>query len=261
MRSTDGGPVVFDEPTSFTMVLDRAESAMDAVSMTSLMRRYVFGYDGAPIRDLEVRPEKGGLHQSGVLHRRIDIPFEMWADVSVTGDGRIRIHPTKMKICNLPGLRLMSALGIELEDLIDLQGAPDGIAVEGNDLLLSPLEVLPPPAVRGTLTTVSVEGPLLVVGFGPPTEGSPDAEPAPPSSMPLPDAPNYMYFRGGVLRFGKLYMPEADMHVVDESAEDPFDFYLEQCNRQLVAGFTRNRLDYGLEVHMVDYEKLPQGKP
>jgi hypothetical protein len=250
----DHGPVVFDDPASFTMEIFDAQTSMGARDVTSLMRRYVFGYEGAPIRDLQVVPEAGHLRQSGILHKVIDIPFEMVATVSVTDDGWVRIHPTEMKICDLSGLGLMKALGIELDDLIDLEGAPAGIRVEENDMLLEPLAVLPPPKTRGRLIAVRSEEGALRLEFGP-AEGTVPASGAVPP-MPLPDAPNYMFFWEGILHFGKLFMPESDMQVVDDSPEDPFDFYLDQYNDQLVAGFTHNGPDYGLEVHMVDYDKL-----
>jgi hypothetical protein len=262
MRGRDGAPVVFDEPDSFVMHLSEAEAAMDGRSLTALMRRYVFGYPGAPIRDLVVEPDDSVLVQTGILHKVIDIPFEMRARVTATPDGWIRIRPVAMKIGELSGLGLMDALGVELDDLMDLEDAPSGIRVEGNDLFLEPLEVLPAPENRGRLVAVRLEGEEMVLTFGPepvpaprPTRSAGTAARRPP--MPLPDAPNYMYFWGGVLGFGKLFMPEADMMVVDDSPADPFDFFLELYNRQLVAGFTRNHGDYGLEVHMVDYAKLP----
>ena len=256
MRGVDGGPVVFDDPTSFVMEIDDAEASMTARDLTALMQRYVFGYPGAPIKELTVRPEAGGLRQAGILHKVIDIPFEMLARPSVTEDGWIRISPIEMKICGLDGMGFMKALGIELDDLIDLEGAPEGIRVEDNDLLLDPLAVLPPPRTRGRLLEVRSTDGALVQRFGP-ADGSPVAAAPARPPMPLPDAANYMFFWGGVLHFGKLFMPEADMQVVDESPSDPFDFFLDQYNYQLVAGFTRNREDYGLEVHMVDYDELP----
>jgi hypothetical protein len=256
MMGKDGGPVVFDDPGSFDMELAEAETTMGARDITALMRRYVFGYDGAPITDLTVVPEAGALRQSGVLHKVIDIPFEMRATVAVTPDGQIRIHPIEMKICGLDGLGFMKALGVELDDLIDLDKAPDGIEVDENDLILAPLTVLPPPKVRARLLSVRSEEGAMVLVFGP-EEGT--ALPPPRPAMPLPQAPNYMYFWGGVLHFGKLFMPEADMQVVDESPADPFDFFLDQYNFQLVAGFTQNERDYGLEVHMIDYDELPEG--
>ena len=256
MKGNDGSPVAFDDPASFDMELAEAETSMGARDITALMTRYVFGYAGAPIKNLTVRPEADGLHQVGVLHKVIDIPFEMRASVAVTPDGWIRIHPVEMKICGLSGLGFMEALGIELEDLIDLKKAPSGIRVEHDDLLLEPLAVLPAPKVRAKLVSVRSEAGAMVQVFGP-SEGT-EIPPATPA-MPLPDAPNYMYFWGGVLHFGKLFMPDADMQVVDESPADPFDFFLDQYNHQLVAGFTRNHTDYGLEVHMVDYDELSDG--
>jgi hypothetical protein len=256
MRGLNGGPVVFDDPTSFVMEIAEAEASMTARDLTALMQRYVFGYPGAPIRGLTVRPEAGGLRQAGILHKVIDIPFEMLGRASVTENGWIRISPIEMDISGLDGLGLMKAFGIELDDMIDLEGAPPGIRVEDNDFLLDPLAVLPPPRTTGRLLSVRTEDGALVQRFGP-AEGDPVAAAPPPPAMPLPDAVNYMFFWGGVLHFGKLFMPQADMQVVDDSPEDPFDFFLDQYNFQLVAGFTRNRPDYGLEVHMVDYDELP----
>ena len=255
MKGTGDRPVAFDQPDLFTMEISEAETSMGARDLTALLGRYVFGYPDAPIRDLTVSPEADGLHQKGILHKVIDIPFEMPASVSVDPNGWIRIHPEKMTTCGLPGLGFMEALGIALEDLIDLAGAPPGIKIEQNDFLLDPLAVLPPPRTRGRLIAVRIEPGALVQTFTATLGSEAAAMPTTPQ-MPIPDAPNYMYFWGGVLHFGKLFMPEVDMQVVDVSPADPFDFFLDQYNYQLVAGFTHNELDYGLTVHMVDYDEL-----
>ena len=68
--------------------------------------------------------------------------------------------------------------------------------------------------------------------------------------------PNFVYFRGGRLRFGKLEMIDADLHIVDGDQSDPFDLYLAKYNRQLVAGTSRNLETYGLRVTMPDFEDL-----
>jgi hypothetical protein len=48
---------------------------------------------------------------------------------------------------------------------------------------------------------------------------------------------NYMYCRGGTLRFGKLTMWTQDW-LVDADQKDPFDFSPEEYNEQLVAGYS-----------------------
>ncbi len=66
-----------------------------------------------------------------------------------------------------------------------------------------------------------------------------------------------MFYHGGVLRFGKLTMHETDLMIVDEEPKDPFDFFLDQYNAQLVAGYSKNTPDHGLIVHMPDYKRTP----
>jgi hypothetical protein len=76
-------------------------------------------------------------------------------------------------------------------------------------------------------------------------------------TVPEPKAPNYMFYRGGVLRFGKLTMHDADMMIIDAEPQDPFDFFLDQYNAQLVAGYQKNTPDHGLLVFMPDYKRTP----
>jgi hypothetical protein len=78
-----------------------------------------------------------------------------------------------------------------------------------------------------------------------------------PLTVPEPKPENYMYYRGGVLRFGKLTMHDTDLLIMDAEPEDPFDFFLDQYNAQLVAGYSKNTPDHGLVVTMPDYRKTP----
>ena len=70
-----------------------------------------------------------------------------------------------------------------------------------------------------------------------------------------------MFYRGRVLRFGKLTMVDADLQIVDGDPDDPFDFYLAHLNEQLVAGESRNQPDFGLVTVMPDYGDLRRPAP
>jgi hypothetical protein len=249
MRSkTPGQPVVFDDKRSFVIRIASADVALDTASLGHLMNDHVFGYRGAPLRGLSFSTKQGQLVQRGILHKVVDIPFELTARVSVTPEGMIRIHPTAMRICTIPGKGLMDALGIELSDLLDVRGAR-GVRVEHDDLLLDPDQLLPPPSISGRVVAVRVEPAGLVQIFGGPGAAAAASAPlAPPDSA----APNYMYFRHGTLRFGKLYMVRADMQIVDLHPADAFDFSIDRYNAQLVAGYSKNQPDMGLEVFMPD---------
>jgi hypothetical protein len=121
----------------------------------------------------------------------------------------------------------------------------------GNDLLLDPTKLLPPPALAGTLVQVRVEPDALVQYFGAAVNPVSVAEVQPDSVTP-----NYMLFRGGTLQFGKLFMIHTNMQVVDMSAARMFDFDLSRYKEQLVAGYHRTLPDDGLLVFMPDIGTL-----
>jgi hypothetical protein len=255
MRSVvTGQPVVFDDKSSFVIQIDTARVGLTPPNLATLMNRYVFGYDGAPLRKLRFKVKDGQLVQSGILHKVVDIPFEITAALSVTNEGRIRIHPTAMRIFGVDGKGLMSALGIELQGLLDLRRAR-GVSVQGNDLLLDPEKLLPPPAIAGRVVAASVENGEVVQIFGRDTTDGANGGGAPVELGVLDSsAVNYMRFRGGTLRFGKLFMVHADMQIIDSDQHDPFDFSIDEYNRQLVAGYSRNTLDGALKVYMPDLD-------
>jgi len=247
---TEGRPLDFDDKRSFTVRLFRARIGIAGADLTALMNRYIFGYPGSPLKNLVIHVHEGRMVQEGVMHKIVDIPFEMTADVSATEQGMLRIHPLDMKICNVDGTGLMKAFGITLGSI--LKKLPDGVHVEKNDIVIDALRLLPPPAIEGHLAGVELHEDELVQIF--------ESGTAAPELSPLdPHEPNTMIFRGGTLRMGKLFMVKADMQVLDTDRHDPFDFWIDYYNRQLTEGFTRNQPNYGLKVYMRDFADV--GKP
>ncbi len=129
-----------------------------------------------------------------------------------------------------------------------------GARIVGDDFLLSPSQLLPPPIVEGQLGSVQVDSEIVQI-FRPP-----GGQPAKALAPPDPKAENYMFFRGGTLRFGKLTMADTDLMIMDADARDRFDFFLDHYNEQLVAGYSRNTPDHGLIVVMPDYRAVATKK-
>ena len=239
-------PPVFDDRESFKVRVDSAEISLDAKALTQLMNRYTFAYKGSPLRDVEVTTEDRALKVSGELRKGVPVPFSLTAEPSVAG-GQLRLHPTKIKTLGIPTKRLMSLFGLELDNLITLR-EDRGARIDGDDLLLNPGALLPPPTIEGRLQSVSVEGDRIVQRYGPGR--------LPALKPPDPSAANYMYYSGGVLNFGKLTMTDTDMLLIDENPRDPFDFFQERYNDQLVAGYSKNTAALGLKVYMPDYHQV-----
>jgi hypothetical protein len=243
------GVVLLDDKNALLLEITSGELGMGSRDLTLLLNRYVFGYRGSPLRGLVARMEGGQMVLTGVMHKGVDIPFQMHAAVSLNPQGMIRIHPTSMKICDIDGKGLMRALHVRLQDLLDLRGA-HGVRVEGDDMILDPFQILPPPRIAGRLTGIRIEGDELVQVFGGPGTAGPA-----PLEPPVP-ARNYVYFRGGTLRMGKLFMVRAELEAVDADESDPFDFYLDLYRSQLVAGYHVTTRDDGMVAYMPDFDDL-----
>lgn len=252
MRSLRGGAVVFDDKNSFVIRVASAEVGLTGADLSNLLNTVVFSYRGAPLKRLKVRTSGTQLVQSGVMHKVVDIPFEMTSEVSATPEGLIKLHPVKTRILGVDGEGLMRAFGLSLQKILDLKKAK-GVSVRGNDLYLDPVRLLPPPAFEGRLTAVRVEGDQLVQTFG---------AAATVTRLAVPDAkaPAYMFYRGGTLRFGKLLMLDAEMQIVALHATGVFGFDLDRYKQQLVAGYSRTLEDSGLEVFMASAETLKLAK-
>jgi hypothetical protein len=245
---TTKAPPWFDDPGTFGIAVDSGEVEISPASLTALLNRYTFNYKGTPLKHLEVGIEDGMLTQKGTLHKGVDLPFTIRAEVSVTPDGRLRLHPTSVKVLGIGVKGLMRTFGLELESLVKVQQGR-GVEIEGDDFILAPSGLLPPPRIDGRLTAVRLLPDAIAQTFGGSTrEGH--GEKLHPSH---PSARNYMFYRGRVLRFGKLTMEDADLQIVDADPDDPFDFSLAHLNQQLVAGESRNQEDFGLVTTWPDY--------
>jgi hypothetical protein len=243
-----GKPPIFDDAGSYVLRMKSAEIGMDTPSLNALMAR-VFT-KGSPIKDLKLTIENGQIKQTGKLHKGVDVPFSMTAAVSATSDGRIRLHATALKAVGIPVKGMLDLFGVDLDNLMKMPGQR-GLQVEGDDILLSPAAILPPPATEGKVKDVRVAGDrleMVMVGDAKP--------PGRPATLPAPSARNYLYFHGGNIRFGKLTMNDADLQLVDADPADPFDFYPNKYLAQLVAGYSKTTQRGGLRVMMPDYGDL-----
>ncbi|HVT03862.1 MAG TPA: hypothetical protein VHL58_10880, partial [Thermoanaerobaculia bacterium] len=114
-----GEPVNLDNRRKFTLRIDTGKIGMNSPSLDRLMNQYIFAYPDPPLRNLHITMDGKQLKQEGIMHKIIDIPFTMWADVSAD-HGLIRIHPTKISICSLNGLGLLKAVGQTLEKMLKM---------------------------------------------------------------------------------------------------------------------------------------------
>ena len=250
MISQVDGPPVFDDGRSYVLRVAAAEMSMDMASLSALMNRHVFAYDGAPLTHITVRATPDGrLEQKATLHRGVPVPVSMIASIAPTPDGRLRLHVESMKAAGVPAKGLLDLFGLKIESLVDLKQRR-GIEIDGNDIVMTPGQMVPAPAIQGRLTAVRIQGDRLVQTM------TPERGQAPGSLTPPEPRANYIYFFGSDIRFGKLTMHGADLQLIDADPRDPFDFYPARYRDQLTAGYSKNLPNGGLKTFMPDFSDL-----
>jgi len=177
------------------------------------------------------------------MHSKGDLPFESEGSLSVTPNGEIRVHTEKVNAAHLPIKGVMDLLGTSIAKLIDTRKVR-GVRAEKDDLILTPSEAFPPPHIQGRLSSIAIRGNQIVQQYG--RSASPSVK----------MAGNYMAYRGAQLRFGKLTMSDTDLTLIDMDPQDPFDFFLDHYQDQLVAGYTKATPSFGLRSYFRDYNKL-----
>ncbi len=240
-----GSVVIFDDKNSFTLAINSAEIAISCGALAQVLNQNVFSFTDAPIKDLSLESKGSQLIIRGKFHQKGNVSFEMMATLSATDTGRIRLHADHIKAAHLPVKGILDLLGIDLAGLINTNKVR-GISVEKDDLILDPDQILPSPRIQGKVTAIRIEGNDIVQVFG--------ARPAP--SFAARQSGNYMAFRHGDMRFGKLTMHDADLILIDMDPRDPLNFYLDRYQDQLVAGYTKSTPEYGLRAYVRDYNKL-----
>ena len=249
LRTNSANPAFFDDKNSFNIRIDSGTISMSTESLASLMNNFVFAYPKAPLKDVSLSTEGNQIKMKGTVHKVTDLPFEIVGDLSATPEGKIQLHPTSIKTGGIPVKGLMNLFGIELEELI--KGTESrGVKIDDNDIIMDPEVMIPPPQIRGKISAIRIEGNDVIQVFGPEDKSSGS------SNTSRRRGSNFMYFRGGTIRFGKLTMSKADLRLIDKDPKNPFDFSLEHFQSQLVAGYSKNQPNLGLVVYVPDYSTL-----
>jgi hypothetical protein len=239
--------VDFDDKTSFEVRVTNGTVSISPSALADIMNSYVFARKDAPLKDLTVAvdTEKNQLLIKGKLHNKGDISFATAGNLSVTPDGRIRVHTEKITAMKVPVKGMMGLFGIELAKVVDTSKIP-GMDTDKNDLLMDLGTLLPPPHIRGKLTGVRLEKNAIVTTFG---DGG-------KSAGPPKEQGSYMAFAENAVRFGAIVMNPADLMVLDVDEGATLEWNQDHYKQQLVAGYSKITPSFGLRAYVKDYSKL-----
>jgi hypothetical protein len=237
-----------DDTESFTLVIEKGVIRANIGDIGNYLN--AASPTNAPLKDIKIEPDGELLKLHGTVHKIFALPVELTGQLSPATGDRLKFHVTKLTVLKIPLKGLLRSLHVELSDLVPSADVP-GVQVSGNDIFFDTEHLLPPPHIRGQITSVQVKTPDLEVVYG-------NAE---NDESRLSQWHNFLKLTGGSLDFGKLTMRNVDLTMIDASQDPWFDLDLVNYQAQLVNGYSRMTPQAGLEIFMPDAEKQSPKSP
>ena len=236
----------FDEPDSFVLDVKNGVIHTNVGDLANFLNEEVAN---SPFRGITLSGDGDTIKLHGTLHKIIPLPVEMIATIGVAPGNRVQIHVTKLNVLKIPLKGLLGGFHVEVDDLFHPGNIP-GVEVSGNDIFLDTQKLLPPPHIRGELTSVRIVNPDVEEIYGNATE----------DVNRVAQWRNFLQLDGGTIDFGKLTMRHVDLIMIDLSNDAWFDLDLTNYQEQLVNGYTRMTPQAGLQIFMPDLDTLPHNK-
>lgn len=256
--------VSLDDKNSFSLEMQTATTSISSTDLAALANGFILPRAKTPLKNLSLtfNPDQS-ISVKGDFHKVIDVPFTSTATMYVTPDGNMRMHLADMKVAGAIHQNLLDALGIKISKVAQPKRT-QSFKIVGNDIIFPIDQMFPPPRVTGKLHAVSISGSQLNLVFGADKERTTGSRSAQGSQPNPPIASgNYIYFRGGTMKFGLLTMSPVDLELVPlkPEREKSFEFSVDQYYQQLVAGYSKSLANKGLLVYMADDRDLQQSAP
>jgi hypothetical protein len=232
----------FDDPDSFVLHIQKGVVRANIGDIAHYLN--MKAPPDAPFKNISVEPDGDLLKVKGTVHKLIPMPVELEGHLAVAPDGRVVFHTTKINALKIPVKGLLGGFHLELSDLVKATKVP-GVELSGNDILFNTQTVLPPPHIRGELTSLTVKPPDIEAVYGN----------APYTDAQLAKWHNFLRLSGGTVGFGKLTMHHVDLTLIDASQDPWFDLDLVNYQAQVVNGYTRITEQAGLEIFMPDLQE------
>jgi hypothetical protein len=205
------------------------------------------GLGDSPLKDVTFSGNGTQVNIKGTLHKVVPLPVQISGELAIVPDNRIRLHVQKIDVLKIPFKWLLNRLHVDVADLVG-KSKIRGVQISGNDISFDTQELLPPPHIRGHLTTVHIVNPDLEEIYG-----SAQADMA-----RVEQWRNFLHLKGGSIEFGKLTMHDVDLTMIDISKDAWFDLDLAHYQDQLVYGYTHMTPQAGLQIFMPDLDNIPR---
>lgn len=221
-------PFIPANADDWVVVIHTGSLTMDDASMTAIFNKFVFNYPGSPLTNLKLHNKDGKVTMEATLHKGLPIPVYVEGTLVPNGLGQLVMKADLVKSAGVPVQGIMKVLGLEMASLINSKAT--GVKIDGNDIVIYPDKLLPPPAITGFAAGAKVENGRVTMYFD-------DKVRRPMPELPEPNAKNWLLMWGGNVLINNHLILDAKLMEIDMTPSSPMYLYMPAYREQLAAGF------------------------
>lgn len=219
-------PVVFDDPTSFTIQIHKGSVILSHLELDDLFNKYVFNVPNTTLKDLKINTSPGVLTLSGNMFRDKWIPFVMKGNIVVKDGHYLYFNPTSVQVNGVDATHVLSAANVKLAELLKFKGI--GATLDGSTIILDAQKLFPPPNLEMKIKNAKLDSKGLVLEF--------DDGHAIKPSIPFPPSRSHIVLRGGDVKFTRVLPINVALQIDNIELGKELDFCLYRYRDQIAQG-------------------------
>lgn len=222
-------PFVPANKGDYAIAIHRATVTKKAEALGALMNNYVFNEPDSPLKEIRIQFKGDRIVMSGKMKKGIWVGFEMEGVLDTTSDGLLKMTPKVIKSMGMRVDGLMSLIGLEMAKLMKMK-EEKGLILNGNEIIMDPSKLYPPPTLVGKVSSVAIRDGLLHLQFD-------DGRGQPWPETPVKNTRSTLLMWGGDVLINRCLNLNAKFQILDATPETPMVFALDFYREQLEAGF------------------------
>jgi hypothetical protein len=227
---TPQDPLNFKDTKSFAMNIKDGTLDIDGREMSAVVKNVAMKETDL-LKDISINFIPG--NRVGVdlkVKKLLNFNIKIEGNVTVNPvNNMVRVTPDKISLNKIPLMGLIKFLHLQVGEIVKI-GKPTGsFFTSGDSIYFSPTKLVDNPSIDGNITGVKTGIGSISIMIG--KDGT-----VPYKPVPMYGSDNYLRLRGGDVDFNGFNLKEADVTLLDQTPNDPFDMDNDPSKKVITAG-------------------------
>jgi hypothetical protein len=227
---TPQDPLNFKDMSSFKMNIQDGTLNLNAQELSAVVKKVASDQTNL-LKDIRIDFAPGNRVNMDLKVKKF-LNFNVKIEGNVTANSvnnMVRVTPDKISVNKIPVKGILDFFHLQIGEIVKI-GKPTGsFFTSGDSIYFSPTKLVDNPAIDGNITGVQTGIGSISIMLG--KDGTTPYKP-----QPLYGSDNYLRLRGGNVDFSGFNLKEADVTLLDQTPQDPFDMDNDPSKKVITAG-------------------------